>query len=138
MSEFSFGGEVVWRPSDEIVAESRLKKFMDRHGIASLEELQRRSTADIEWFWTAVLRELAIEFYEPYERILDTFHGIAWPRWCCGGKMNIVHNCLDRWRDTAVARREAIRWEGENGETRTLTYEELNHEVWLTRSGRWA
>src|SRR5882724_12428401 len=129
MSEFSFGGEVVWRPSDEIVAQSRLRKFMDRHGIASLEELQRRSTADIEWFWTAVLRELAIEFYEPYERILDTSHGIAWPRWCCGGKMNIVHNCLDRWRDTAVARREAIRWEGENGETRTLTYEELNHEV---------
>ena len=35
MSEFSFGGEVVWRPSDEIVAQSRLKQFMDRHGIGS-------------------------------------------------------------------------------------------------------
>ena len=129
MSEFQFGGDVVWRPSDEIVAQSRLKQFMDRHGIASLEELQRRSTDDIEWFWTAVLNELGIEFYSPYERILDTSRGIAWPRWCCGGKMNIVHNCLDKWKGTPVARREAIRWEGENGETRTLTYEELNHEV---------
>ena len=129
MSEFQFGGDVVWRPSDEIVAQSRLKEFMDRHGIASLEELQRRSTDDIEWFWTAVLNELGIEFYSPYERILDISRGIAWPRWCCGGKMNIVHNCLDKWKGTPVARREAIRWEGENGETRTLTYEELNHEV---------
>ena len=43
--------------------ESRLKQFMDRHGITSLEELQRRSTEDIEWFWTAVLNELGIEFY---------------------------------------------------------------------------
>jgi acetyl-CoA synthetase len=129
MSEFQFGGDVVWRPSDEIVARSRLKKFMDRHDIASLEQLQRRSTEDIEWFWTAVLNELGIEFYSPYERILDTSRGIAWPRWCCGGKMNIIHNCLDRWRGTAVARRDAIRWEGENGETRTLTYDELNHDV---------
>jgi acetyl-CoA synthetase len=129
MSEFQFGGDVVWRPSDEIVARSRLKQFMDRHAIASLAELQRRSTEDIEWFWTAVLQELGIEFYQPYERILDTSRGIAWPRWCCGGKMNIVHNCLDKWRETPVSHREAIRWEGENGETRALTYDELKREV---------
>ena len=129
MSEFQFGGDVVWRPSDEIVAESRLKQFMDRHGMTSLDELQRRSTEDIEWFWTVVLNELGIEFYSPYERILDTSRGIAWPRWCFGGKMNIVHNCLDKWQATPVARREAIRWEGEDGETRALTYDELYHEV---------
>src|SRR5215813_4410317 len=86
MSEFQFGGNVVWRPSEEIVAESRLKNFMDSYGIANVEELQRRSTEDIEWFWAAVLRELGIEFYQPYERILDTSRGIAWPRWCCDGK----------------------------------------------------
>src|SRR5215468_7436714 len=115
MSEFQFGGDVVWRPSDGIVAQSRLRKFMDRHGIASLEELQRRSTEDIEWFWTVVLRELGIEFYRPYECILDASRGIAWPRWCCGGKMNIVHNCLDKWHGTPTARREAIRRHGERG-----------------------
>ena len=129
MSEFQFGGDVVWRPSDEIVAGSRLKQFMDRRGITGVEELQRRSTEEIEWFWTAVLDELGIEFYSPYERILDISRGIAWPRWCCGGKMNIVHNCLDKWKGTPVARRESIRWEGENDETRVLTYEELNDDV---------
>jgi acetyl-CoA synthetase len=43
--------------------------------------------------------------------------------------MNIVHNCLDKWKGTPVARRDSIRWEGENGDTRVLTYDELNHEV---------
>jgi len=129
MSEFQFGGEIVWRPSAEIVAESRLKEFMDRHGIGALEELQRRSTEDIEWFWSAVLEELGVEFYLPYERILDASRGIAWPRCCCAGKLNIVHNCLDKWRGTPVERRAAIRWEGEDGAVRVLTYEELNREV---------
>jgi len=129
MSQFQFGGDVVWRPSADVIAQSRLKNFMDRHGISSLAELQRRSTEEIEWFWSAVLEELEIEFYEPYERILDISRGIAWPRWCCGGKMNVVHNCLDKWRGTAVGRREAVRWEGENGDSRVLTYEELDRYV---------
>ncbi len=129
MAEFQFGGDIVWRPSAEIIAQSRLKQFMDRHGIGSLEELQRRSTEEIEWFWSAVLEELGIEFYVPYERIVDTSRGIAWPRWCCGGVMNIVHNCLDKWRGTPVGRREAVRWEGEEGAVRVLTYEELHRDV---------
>ncbi len=129
MSQFQFDGDVVWRPSADVIAQSRLKNFMDRHGISSLAELQRRSTEEIEWFWSAVLEELEIEFYAPYGRILDISRGIAWPRWCCGGKMNVVHNCLDKWRGTAVGRREAVRWEGENGDSRVLTYEELDRYV---------
>ena len=129
MSEFQFGGEIVWRPGADLIARSRLKHFMDRHGVDTLAELQHRSTEDIEWFWDAVLKELGIEFFQPYERILDDSRGIAWPRWCCGGKMNIVHNCLDKRRGTPTGRRDAIRWEGENGETCVLTYEELDHDV---------
>jgi acetyl-CoA synthetase len=102
---------------------------MERHGLSDLAELQRRSTEDLEWFWRVVLDELGIEFYQPYDRILDVSQGIAWPRWCAGGKMNVVHNCLDKRVGTAVARREALRWEGEDGELRALTYEELNRDV---------
>ena len=36
--------------------------------------------------------------------------------------MNIVHNCLDKWIGTATEHRPALRWEGEEGTTRTLTY----------------
>ena len=129
MAAVQFGGETVWRPSAEVIAQSRLKAFMDRHGIADLAQLQSRSTEDIEWFWHAIIRELGVEFYQPYERILDMSRGIAWPRWCVGGKLNIVHNCLDKWQNRPIARREAIRWEGEEGTVRVFTYDELQREV---------
>jgi acetyl-CoA synthetase len=129
IGEFEFGKEIVWRPTEEYVARSRLKRFMDRHGIAAFDELLRRSTEDLDWFWNAVLEDLQIEFYEPYARILDTTKGIAWSRWCVGGKMNIVHNCLDKWMGTPTQNRAAIRWEGEEGEIRILTYGDLYREV---------
>ena len=76
METFDFGGEIVWRPTPGLIAQSNLKRFMDRHGIASLNELQRRSTSDIAWFWDAVLRELDIRFYEPYSRVVELSRGI--------------------------------------------------------------
>src|SRR5437773_10901748 len=108
MSEFQFGGDIVWRPSAEIIAQSRLKQFMDRHGIGRLEELQRRSTAEIEWFWSAVLEELGIEFYVPYARIVDTSRGFAWPRWCCGGRLTMLPNRPVKRRGAPGAPREAV------------------------------
>jgi acetyl-CoA synthetase len=123
------GGEIAWRPSAEYIANSRLTEFIDRHGLHSYAELLARSTADPEWFWRAVLDDLSVEFYEPYSQILDTSRGIPWTRWCVGGRMNIVHNCLDKWIGTPVEQRVAIRWEGEEGTTRLQTYRELWQEV---------
>ena len=127
--EFEFGGEVAWRPTSAHIQHSRLKAFMDRHGLRTYDELLRRSTTDPEWFWPAVLDDLGIEFYEPYTRILDTARGIPWPQWCVGARLNIVHNCIEKWLGTPVARQIAVRWEGEEGQTRELTYEELSANV---------
>jgi len=127
--QFEFGGEVAWRPSREYVERSRLVAFMTRHGLRDYDELMRRSTTDLEWFWQAVLDDLGIEFYEPYLHILDTTAGPAHTRWCVGGRMNIVHNCLDKWEGTPTDDRVAVRWEGEEGTTRTLTYAELRRDV---------
>ena len=44
------GDDVVWRPSAEDIERSRLRRFMERHGIATLDELNRRSTEDLDWF----------------------------------------------------------------------------------------
>src|SRR5438309_1612448 len=129
METFDFGGEIVWRPTPELVARSNLKRFMDRHGIASLDELQRRSTMDIAWFWDSVLRELDIQFYEPYSRVVDLSRGIEWPQWCVGGRMNIVHNCLDKYAGTPTDWKIALVWEGEEGQTSRLSYFELRREV---------
>jgi len=129
--EFSFvgGGEIVWRPSAEVIARSRLQQFMNRHGLSSFEELHRRSTDDVAWFWEAVLAELGIEFYAPYRQIVDLSRGIQRPVWCVDGMMNIVHNCLDKWQSTSAVNRAALRWEGEEGDVRVLTYGDLYREV---------
>lgn len=127
--EFEFGGEIAWRPSREYIERSRLRAFIERHGLDDYDALIRRSTDDVGWFWTAVLEDLGIEFYTPYQAIIDTSRGIHWTRWCVGGRLNIVHNCLDKWIGTPVEQKVAVRWEGEEGTTRTLTYGELYRQV---------
>lgn len=126
---FEFGGPIVWRPDPAQVEASQLVRFMRQYGIGDHAELMRRSTADPAWFWRSVLDDLGIEFFEPYVQILDAAAGPALPRWCVGGRMNIAHNCLDRWMGTDVEHRPAIRWEGEEGVTRTLSYADLVRET---------
>lgn len=128
-SQFPFNQPIVWQPSEEYVRRSRLKRFMDRHGLATFEELMARSTSDIAWFWEATFEDLGIEFYEPYTQVVDLSRGIQWPDWCVGAKLNIVHNCLDKWMDTPTQNRVAVRWEGEEGTVRLLTYRDLFREV---------
>ena len=129
MSEFQFGGEFVWHPSPEIIAQSNLQSFINRHGLGSFDELMRRSTTDIPWFWDTVLRDLRIEFYKAYEEVVDLSKGKATPQWCVGGEMNIVHNLLDKYAGTPTDRKIAIKSETEDGKSRRLTYAELRAEV---------
>ncbi len=126
---FPFGQKIAWHPNPEWIADSNLKRFMDRHGIGSFEELLRRSVADVAWFWDAVMEDLQIEFEKPYSKIMDTSRGVPFTTWCVDGEMNIVHNCLDKWQGTDVADRIALRWEGEDGTSKLFTYAELNAEV---------
>src|SRR5215203_4801271 len=127
--DFTFGGEIAWRPTRDYIENSRLREFILRHKLDDYDDLLRRSTADLEWFWSAVLADLGIEFFEPPSRIVDTSNGIAWTRWCVDGRLNIVHNCLDKWIGTPVEHRPALHWEGEEGITRTMTYDQLRREV---------
>ncbi len=131
MSEpsFDFGGEIVWRPTPELIAQSRLKQFMDQHGIATFDELLQRSITDLEWFWNAVLRSLDIQFYEPYSQVIDLSNGIARPVWCVDGVMNIVHNCLDKRVGPGAEDKLALIYESEEGAVRRLTYRQLCDEV---------
>jgi acetyl-CoA synthetase len=129
VSEFQFGGEFVWHPSPELIAQSNLQQFIDKHQLGSYDQLMRKSIADIAWFWDTVLRDLGIEFYKPYSRVVDISQGKPWAHWCVGGEMNIVHNLLDKYADTPTDRKLAIKSEIEEGTARTLTYKELREEV---------
>lgn len=122
-------GDVLWEPTPEVVEHSRLKRFMDLHGIGDFQQLLQRSTSDLDWFWDATVKDLGIRFHRPYNRVVDTSNGIEWARWFPGAEMNIVASCLDQWLDGPSAEKPAIIWEGEPGEVRRLTYRELNSEV---------
>lgn len=126
---FSFGGPIVWKPTPEIRERAHLTAFMRQHNIHNFDTLMRRSTTDVAWFTEAVLDYLDIQFYQPYSQVLDLSGGIQFPRWCVDGKMNIVHNCLDKRQTPAQRDKTAIVWEGEEGTVRALTYAELYKQV---------
>ena len=119
----------AWRPTPEIVARSNFKAFLDRHGVADIEALNRRATADPEWYWDAVLKFGDVRFSKPYSKVLDASRGAAWARWCVGGETNLVLNTLDKHRGTPTMDKPAIVWESEAGEVRTWTYAELDAET---------
>jgi acetyl-CoA synthetase len=129
VSEFQFGGDFVWHPTPNLIAQSNLQGFIRKHALGSYDELMRRSTTDIAWFWDAVLRDLDIQFYKPYSRVVDLRDGKPWARWCVGGEMNIVRNMLDRYAGTEIDNRLAIKSEVEDGTSRSLSYKELRDEV---------
>ncbi len=126
---FPFHQPIVWEPNPKWIAESNLKRFMDRWSLASYQELFRRSVSDIAWFWDAVLKDLDIRFRKPYSSVVDLEPGKPFPRWCVGGRMNIVESCLDKWVEDGAGERQALKWEGEEGAVRTLTYRGLQAEV---------
>ncbi len=120
--------ETIWEPDPGIAANTNVGRFMAQHGIADFEELRRRSIEDVAWFWDAVVHLLGLPFSTPYTSVLDESDGIEWARWFSGGETNLTTICLDRWAaDTPDA--EAVRWEGEDGEVRVLTYADLARHV---------
>ncbi|MBL8076576.1 MAG: AMP-binding protein [Anaerolineales bacterium] len=126
---FTFGGEIVWKPTPEHIEHANLTRFMRLHGVQSFDELMERSTSDIAWFTGAVLKFLDIQFQTPYSKVVDLSNGIQFPKWCVGGKMNIARNCVDKYQISNAKDQTAIRWEGEEGSRKSLTYAELYKEV---------
>jgi len=84
-----------------------------------------RAAEDPEAFWADVAREL--DWFRPWERVLEW--NIPFAKWFLGGRLNACYNCVDRHVRTARRNKAAIVWEGENGESRVLTYWDLYREV---------
>jgi AspT/YidE/YbjL antiporter-like protein len=98
--------------------------------IATVAELQRRSVADLAWYWeAAVVRDPGVRWTAPYTRVLDDSRGVSWPIWFPGGRLNLADNCLDRHVEAGRGATPAVVWEGDDGQSRTLNYAELGGEV---------
>lgn len=91
-----------------------------------LEALRAEADADPEKFW-AQQAEAELDWFKPWDTVLKWEPPHA--EWFAGGKINISHNCLDRHLQTWRRNKAALIWEGEPGEQRTLTYQQLHTEV---------
>ncbi len=103
-------------------------EFSKRAHIKSRAEYQKiydQAAADPEKFWSGIAEEL--HWFQRWNKVLEW--DLPWAKWFLGGRINISYNCLDRHVQSARKNKAAIIWEGEPGEIRTLTYQQLLREV---------
>ena len=90
-------------------------------------ELYEQAAADRLGFWADQSRRL-LHWHEPFTQTLDWSKAPV-AKWFGDGKLNVAYNCLDRHVLAGNGDRVAYHWEGEPGDTRTLTYAQLTTEV---------
>ncbi|MGH9135351.1 MAG: acetate--CoA ligase [Ilumatobacteraceae bacterium] len=88
--------------------------------------LYDEAAADDEGFWARQATEL-LDWTKPWESILEW--ELPYAKWFGGGELNVAYNCLDRHVDAGRGDKVAFHWEGEPGDSRTITYAELLDEV---------
>ncbi|MEG3858942.1 acetate--CoA ligase [Microcoleus sp. herbarium12] len=118
---------------ESILQEKRLfqppAEFSQKAHIKSLEEYQAlydKAKADPQAFW-AELATQELHWFQKWDAVLDWQPPFA--KWFVNGKINISYNCLDRHLTTWRKNKAALIWEGEPGDSRTLTYAQLHREV---------
>ncbi len=109
----------VFEPSPEFVEKARIKPD-------DLAALGRKAEADHEGFWADLARE-EIDWHTPFSTVLDSSDAPHY-RWFTDGRINVSHNCIDRHLEKC-GDHVALLFEGEKGDTRTLTYRQLHAEV---------
>src|SRR5581483_991358 len=102
--------------------------FSAHANVPSLEayrEMYQLADEDPDAFWEGIAK--ALHWFKPWDKVLEW--KAPWAKWFVGGLTNISYNCLDRHVSTWRKNKAAIIWEGEPGELRTLTYQQLLTEV---------
>ncbi|MCC7474465.1 MAG: acetate--CoA ligase [Pirellulales bacterium] len=118
---------------DTVMHESRQfpppADFSNRARIKSLAEYEamwNQAAADLPKFWADLARD-ELHWFKPFEKALVWNEPYA--QWFVGGQTNVSYNCLDAKLAEGHGDRLAFLWEGEPGDTRSLTYTELHREV---------
>ena len=87
--------------------------------------IYEEANGDLEGFWAEQAE--SIDWFRKWDQVLDW--KVPDARWFVGGKLNVCYNCVDRHLSTWRKNRAAIIWEGEPGDERVLTYQDLYREV---------
>ena len=94
--------------------------------LAAYEKMWKASVKSPETFWAKQAKE-HLQWIKPFKKTLDW--KLPFAKWFIGGKINVSANCIDRHCVTSSRNKAAIIWEGEPGDTRVLTYQDLLREV---------
>src|SRR3954464_7063346 len=97
-------------PSDAFAAQANVKA-----------EAYDRGADDREAFWAEQADRL--HWHRKWDKVLEWDAPFA--KWFVGGQLNVAYNCVDRHVEAGNGDKVAIHWEGEPGDTRTITYAEL-------------
>ncbi|MEW6145637.1 MAG: acetate--CoA ligase [Thermodesulfobacteriota bacterium] len=100
-------------------------KKLRKNANVNSEAVYKKAARDREKFWANFAKEL--DWFKKWRKVLKW--KVPHAKWFVGGKLNVSYNCLDRHINTARKNKAAIIWEGESGESVTLTYQELYREV---------
>ncbi len=129
MPDHGRASDYVWHPTPDIIERAHLTHFMRQIDVSDFDSLIERSSQNVAWYTQALLSYLDIRFRVPFREVLNLDAGLPWPKWCLGGEMNILDNCLDKRMGTPIEGATAMIWEGEEGLVRSLSYVELIREV---------
>jgi acetyl-CoA synthetase len=88
-------------------------------------EMFERAKVDPMAFWAEAAK--GIDWYKPWTQLLEW--DVPWAKWFVDGELNASYNCVDRHLTDGRKTKAAIIWEGEPGEERVLTYQDLYREV---------
>ncbi|MEZ4660502.1 MAG: acetate--CoA ligase [Caldilineaceae bacterium] len=108
----------MYHPSPEVIANANVPNYF---------ELRAQALADPLAYWDARAKEM-VDWYEPYTQILNDSNAPFF-KWFEGGKINIVHNAIDRHANGANRDKVAFVWSRENGEVHNYTYGQMQAEV---------
>ncbi len=98
-----------------------------RANLPDYDAMHRAMSADLAGAWAKIARE-EFEWFREWDQALDDSNAPFY-KWFVGGKVNIVHNALDRHLNTWRRNKVALLWEGENYDQRSFTYHQLHREV---------
>ncbi len=108
--------EKLFYPSKEILKWALIKDY---------EKVYQESIKNPEKFWEKEASEL--KWFKKWDKVLDWQPPFA--KWFIGAKCNLTYNALDRQLKNGLGNKIALIWEGQSGEVKKLTYQELYEEV---------
>lgn len=111
----------VFHPPEELSKKAYIKS------LSEYKEIYQRSIDDPEGFWGGIAEQL--DWFKKWDKVLVEDFKEAKHEWFVGGKLNVSYNCLDRHLKTWGKNKAALIWEGDTGDSKTLTYQELHYHV---------